>query len=464
MVLLGWRRTVAKIPNTQVPMEPTMPTIQTPTQGTATAAATKNGVPQAVRATYRITVVADRHLNHVPGFKAQGVWAEIKKKRRDVALIVSDRPSRGAAVFTQNAFAAAPVLLSREHVENGDIRAIVCNAGNANACTGEQGLADARTMAAHAAKALGLSPDQFVVCSTGIIGRPLPLEKVLKGIDLCAKTLDEATGGEAAEAITTTDSHPKHVFVQVDVEGAGGAKGRTFHIAGIAKGAGMIHPNMATMLGFLVTDAPMNATFLQANLKQAVDATFNMITIDGDQSTNDTCAIIANGAAGGANLRKGTPEAEAFQAGLQVACKALAKHIAGDGEGATSLLEVAVEGAATLADARKVARAVASSSLVKSALHGKDPNWGRVVAAAGACGALVEPSKVSLWFESEHGTVPMLERGEPLAGNLLAEASNVLKAKEVRIRLSLGLGSHHAEAWGCDLSEEYVTFNSAYTT
>ncbi|MCA1819692.1 MAG: bifunctional ornithine acetyltransferase/N-acetylglutamate synthase [Halobacteriales archaeon] len=181
-------------------------------------------------------------------------------------------------------------------------------------------------------------------------------------------------------------------------------------------------------------------------------------------STNDTCAVIANGAVGGPAIRKGTVEAEAFQAGLQVACKALAKHIAGDGEGATSLMEVAVEGAATLADARTVARAVASSNLVKSALHGRDPNWGRVVAAAGACGALVEPGKVSLWFESDLGSVPVLERGEPLAGNLLAEAAIVLAAKEVRIRLSLGLGTHRAEAWGCDLSEEYVTFNSAYTT
>jgi glutamate N-acetyltransferase / amino-acid N-acetyltransferase len=449
MVLLGWRRTVANMPNTAIPAEPSMP----------------QASPVATHAPrFTLTVVPDRHLNHVAGFEAQGVWAQIKKKRRDVALIVSDRPSKGAAVFTQNAFAAAPVMVSREHVENGDIRAIVCNAGNANACTGEQGLADARAMAAHAAQALGLSPDQFIVCSTGIIGRPLPLEKVLVGIDECARTLGDAEGGEAAEAITTTDSHPKHVFVRIDVHGGAAAPKRTFHVAGIAKGAGMIHPNMATMLAFLVTDAPISGTFLQASLKQAVDATFNMITIDGDQSTNDTCAVIANGAAGGPAIRKGTTEAEAFQSGLELACRTLAKHIAGDGEGATGLLEVAVEGAATLQDARTVARAVAASNLVKSALHGRDPNWGRIVAAAGACGARVEPAKVSLWFESELGSVPVLERGEPLAGNLLEEAAGVLKAKEVRVRLRLGLGDHHAQAWGCDLSEEYVTFNSAYTT
>src|ERR1051326_1130971 len=344
-MLLGGRRTVAKLRGDA----PSSPAPSVPVHRIEAAA------PQA----YTLTVIPDRHLNHVPGFRAQGVWAQIKKKSKDVCLIVSDRPSKGAAVFTQNAFCAAPVTVSRAHVENGDIRAIVCNAGNANAVTGEQGLAEARAMAAHAAKALSLQPDQFIVCSTGIIGRPLPLDKVKHGIDACARTLYQAEGGEAAEAITTTDSHPKHVFVQVAVGG------REFHIAGIAKGAGMIHPNMATMLSFLVTDAPITTTFLQASLKEAVDATFNMITIDGDQSTNDTGPIIANGAAGGANLRKGTVEAQAFQAGLREACKVLAKHIAGDGEGATSVLEVRVEGATTLDDARTIARSVAKSNLVK---------------------------------------------------------------------------------------------------
>src|SRR5688572_10325105 len=440
-MLLGWRRTVAKLQGV-VPESPAVPATVTNGQSTG----------------FTVAIVPDRHLNHVPGFRAQGVWAQIKKKSKDVCLIVSDRPSKGAAVFTQNAFCAAPVTVSREHVENGDIRAIVCNAGNANAVTGEQGMKDAHEMAAHAAKALKLQPDQFIVCSTGVIGRPLPIDKVKAGIDEAARTLDQATGGEAAEAITTTDSHPKHVFVKVDVAG------RTFNIAGIAKGAGMIHPNMATMLSFLVTDAPITTTFLQAQLKEAVNATFNMITIDGDQSTNDTCALIANGAAGGANLRKGTPEAEAFQEGLRLACKVLAKHIAGDGEGATSVLEVRVEGASTLDDARTIARAVAKSNLVKSALHGKDPNWGRIVAAVGACGANVDPNRVSVRFESSLGSVPVLDEGEPLGPAELKAANAVLQTREVRILVSLGLGPHSAEAWGCDLSEEYVTFNSAYST
>jgi glutamate N-acetyltransferase / amino-acid N-acetyltransferase len=442
-MLLGWRRTVAKLQGE----EPSSTVVPTPA---APAPAKAPG--------YTLTIIPDRHLNHVPGFRAQGVWAQIKKKSRDVCLIVSDRPSRGAAVFTTNAFCAAPVLVSRENVENADIRAIVCNAGNANAVTGEQGLKDAHTMTEVAAQALGLQPDQFIVCSTGIIGRPLPMDKVTAGIKECARVLHEAQGGEAAEAITTTDSHPKHVFVQIKVGK------RTFHIAGIAKGAGMIHPNMATMLSFLVTDAPLNATFLQANLREAVGATFNMITIDGDQSTNDTCAIIANGAAGGPNLRKNTPEAEAFQAGLKEACKVLAKHIAGDGEGASSLLEVRVEGATTLEDARTIARAVAKSNLVKSALHGKDPNWGRIVAAVGACGANVDPNRVSVRFESSLGSVPVLNHGEPLGPNELKAANAVLQTSEVRILVNLALGPHSAEAWGCDLSEEYVTFNSAYST
>ncbi|MEK6985737.1 MAG: bifunctional glutamate N-acetyltransferase/amino-acid acetyltransferase ArgJ [Candidatus Thermoplasmatota archaeon] len=446
VLLLGWRRTVAKLTGEPVEASPQIPLAPEHPVGSAT-----------------IRIVEGKHLNHVPGFKANGVWAQIKKKSRDVCLIVSDRPSKGAAVFTQNAFCAAPVIVSRENVENGDIRAIVCNAGNANAVTGEQGLKDARAMAAEAAKATGLTPDQFIVCSTGIIGRPMPMEKVLAGIRDSAKVLGDAVGGEAAEAITTTDSHPKTVFVEVSVPPAAGEKkGRTFHIAGIAKGAGMIHPNMATMLSFLVTDAPMNATFLNANLKEAVNATFNMITIDGDQSTNDTCAIIANGAAGGANLRKGTPEAAAFQEGLTLACKTLAKMIAGDGEGATALLEVAVEGAVSLEDARTIARSVAKSNLVKSALHGKDPNWGRIVAAVGSCGAHVEPGKVSVRFESALGSVPVLDKGEPLAR--LKEANAALQTRDVRILVSLGLGPHKAEAWGCDLSEEYVTFNSAYST
>ena len=461
-MLLGWRRTVAKLQGAP----PESPDVAKPTAAPAppmpAPAPTANG--HGASQAYTLTVLPDRHLNHVPGFRAQGVWAQIKKKSKDVSLIVSDRPSKGAAVFTQNAFCAAPVTVSRENVENGDIRAIVCNAGNANAVTGEQGMRDAREMAAIAAKALGLQPDQFIVCSTGVIGRPMPMDKVRAGIEECARTLSQATGGEAAEAITTTDSHPKHVFLQVDVRPTTpGAAARRFHIAGIAKGAGMIHPNMATMLSFLVTDAPVTTSFLQASLREAVGATFNMITIDGDQSTNDTCAVIANGAAGGPTLRKGTVEAEAFLAGLREACKVLAKHIAGDGEGATALLEVRVEGATTLDDARTIARSVAKSNLVKSALHGKDPNWGRIVAAVGACGANVDPARVSVRFESDKGSVPVLAAGEPLGANL-RDANAVLQSREVRILVTLGLGPHHAEAWGCDLSEEYVTFNSAYTT
>jgi len=404
-----------------------------------------------------VALLADKHLVDVPGFRAQGVWAQIKKKSRDVVLVVGPPGTVGAAVFTQNAFAAAPVLVSREHVKGGDVRAIVCNAGNANACTGEQGLKDARAMAERAARHLGCKPRQVLVCSTGIIGRPMPMEKVLAGIDACAKELDSAEGPEAAEGITTTDSHPKHAFARVTVAG------RTFHVAGIAKGAGMIHPNMATMLAFAVTDAPVSAADLDAQLRQAADATFNMITIDGDQSTNDTCAVLASGTEGGPRLKPGTPEMDAFQHGLRTVLRELARMIAGDGEGATALLEVRVEGASSLQDARAIARAVAKSNLVKSALHGKDPNWGRIVAAVGSCGADVDPGRVSVRFESSAGSVPVLRSGEPIP-DVLQDAAAVLRPREVRILVDLNLGPHAAEAWGCDLSEEYVTFNSAYST
>ena len=405
-----------------------------------------------------VRILPGKGLLDVAGFAAQGVHCGLKRKRRDMCVIVSDRPATAAAVFTQNAFAAPPIQVCREHLARGDIRALVCNSGNANACTGAQGLADAREMAAHTARALDLQPHQVLVASTGIIGRPMRMDLVRAGIDECVTTLKQATGGEAAEAITTTDTRHKEVLV----EAATG--GRAFHVAGIAKGAGMIHPNMATMLGFLVTDAPVAVGPLQAALRRAVDATFNMITVDGDQSTNDMVSVIANGAAGGPPLEPGSPQLALFEEALTLACRTLARMIASDGEGATVLLEVRVEGASTREDARAAARAVASSNLVKAALHGKDPNWGRVVAALGASSAKVLPERVSIWFEGNDLSVPVLRGGEPASAGPSADAAEALKAAEVRIRIDLGLGAAVAEAWGCDLTEGYVTFNSAYTT
>ncbi len=402
--------------------------------------------------------IVDGGLLDVPGFKAQGVHAGLKYKSKDLALIVSDRPAAAAGVFTQNSFAAAPVQVSKEHLATGTLQAVVCNSANANACTGPQGLEDAYTMAQVTGKALGLPADQVLVSSTGIIGRPLDMDKVIAGIEACADQLDQAQGGEAAEAITTTDTHEKEILVEVT------AGDRTFKIGAIAKGSGMIHPNMATMLAFLATDAPVEPATLQATLKEVVDDTFNMITVDGDESTNDMVAILAGGAEGGPTIEAGTPEHAALQEGIHLVCRELARTIAGDGEGATSLVEVAVAGAETVADAKIAARAVAASNLVKAAIHGKDPNWGRIVAAIGASEARVEPDRVTIAFEDDQQRATVLELGHPSTNGALALAETLLDNDEVRIHVDLGLGPHTAEAWGCDLTEAYVTFNAAYTS
>lgn len=393
----------------------------------------------------------------VRGFRAHGVHAGIKKARRDVCLIVSDGPAVGAGVFTQSAFAAAPVQISRAHVATGDVRAIVCNAGNANACTGDKGLADAMRMADLSAALLNLEPQQIAVCSTGIIGTPLDMTKVEAGIYGAAAGLANPDASTAAEAILTTDSGVKATTYDIH------AGARTFRVAGIAKGSGMIHPNMATMLGFLITDAPVGHEDLQDALTAATGVSYNMITVDGDTSTNDTVLVLANGAEGGAALTPDAPEWAAFQAGLNAACIDLAKQIAADGEGAGKLMEVTVTGAKSEQAARRAARTVAGSNLVKAAVHGGDPNWGRIVAALGRAEADVDPHKVTVSFGVGAQAVTVVEGGEPCDGAKKAAALQ-LTGTEVVISISLGSGQAAATAWGCDLSPEYVTFNSAYTT
>lgn len=394
----------------------------------------------------------------VPGFRAQGVHTGLKKRRRDVGVIVSDRPASVAAVFTQNSFAAAPVQVSRQHLSKGDIRAIVVNSGNANACTGQQGLDNAREMTNQTAGLLGLDPHQVLVCSTGIIGRQLDMTKVVAGIEACISRLDDGDGSEIVEAILTTDSFEKVTTAVVEVEG------RTFRVAGIAKGAGMIHPNMATMLGYLVTDAPVEQGDLQALLKGIVDDTFNMISVDGDESTNDTVIMMANGAAGGNPVRPPGEAWNALRAGIHGVARHLARMIPSDGEGATRLMEIEVVGAQTKEDARRAARQVSSSSLVKSAVHGGDPNWGRIVAALGQAGVAVDPSKITIRFEGNGTCGVVLRGGISDEGPALKAAADALAGREVRIHIDLGLGEHHAEGWGCDLTQEYVRFNSAYST
>jgi glutamate N-acetyltransferase/amino-acid N-acetyltransferase len=390
------------------------------------------------------------------GFSAGATYAGIKKPGADaldLGILCSEVPCAAAGVFTTNRIKAAPVVLCQRRLEAGSIQAIVVNAGCANACTGEQGLADAEEMAALAAAKLGLAPHQVLMCSTGVIGASLPMALIRDGIG--DVSLSREGGHDLARAIMTTDRVPKETAVRVALGGAGVETS----IGGIAKGAGMIHPNMATLLGFLATDASVEPGFLSGTLRRAVDASFNMVTVDGDTSPNDSVIVMANGLAGNEPVRGGTAEADDFERALQDVCVSLARSIAADGEGATRLIEVTVDGAVTAEQARAGARVVSGSPLVKSAVHGSDPNWGRIVAAIGRSGIAVEESKIDLFL----GDVCVMRAGRPQRFDG-AYARSVLDGPEVAIRIHLNLGGACATAWGCDLSEEYVTINSDYTT
>ncbi|MFC1913008.1 bifunctional glutamate N-acetyltransferase/amino-acid acetyltransferase ArgJ [Chloroflexota bacterium] len=399
-----------------------------------------------------IEFIAQGTVTSPQGFHAGATYAGIKKKARggsDLGLLFSEEPCRVAGVLTTNKIKAAPVILCQQRLKSGRAVAVVANSGCANACTGEQGLADATEMAALAAKGLGVSPEDVLVASTGVIGKPLPMELIRAGL---VEIVLSADGGHALEeAIMTTDTVAKEVAVRVG-EGE-------FVIGGIAKGSGMIHPQMATLLCFLTTDAAVGTDFLESALHQAVDVSFNMISVDGDTSTNDTVLIMANGKAGGEEIERGTGQAEAFQQALEQVCLHLAKAVARDGEGASKLIEVTVAGAASVAEARAAARTIVASPLVKSAVHGNDPNWGRILAAVGRSGVDVVENRIDLSL----GGIAVLQEGSPLPyeENDVVEA---FKESEVAISLNLNLGGAVATAWGCDLSQEYVAINSAYMT
>ncbi len=386
------------------------------------------------------------------GFRAAGVPAGIKPSGDpDVALLVSDAPATAAGVFTTNQVVAAPVLVSREHLRGGRARAIVVNAGNANACTGDQGIADARRMAAVAAGTLDLSPEEVLVASTGVIGQRLPMDRVEAGIRAAALELsDEAA--PAARAIMTTDTRPKEVAVEVRLNGS------RVRIGGIAKGVGMIGPRMATLLAFLTTDAAVTPDILQATLNAAVERSFNCITVDGDMSTNDSVLLLANGRSG-VPLGPGTAALAGFEEALLHVCTRLAKELARDGEGATKLVEIEVSGARTPSEARVVAMTIGNSLLVKTALFGNDPNWGRILAAAGRSGIDIDPARVRL----EVAGFRLMAEGNPLPFDREA-ASHALAAAEVRVCLHLGQGRASATVWTCDLSYDYVRINAEYTT
>jgi glutamate N-acetyltransferase/amino-acid N-acetyltransferase len=399
------------------------------------------------------TAISDGSATSPRGFRAGALAAGIKASGKpDLGIWASEVPCVAVATFTQNAFPAAPVILSRERVRaSGRAQAVVFNAGNANACNGAQGLDDAREMAALAAQKLGIAPELVLAASTGIIGNPLPMDRVRDGL---ARVQIATDGGHAAaQAIMTTDTRPKEAAVSLEIGG------HEVRIGAMTKGVGMIHPNMATMLAFIGTDASLEAGFAQTALKRAVDRSFNMITVDGDTSTNDSCFLLANGASDAPELTGGSPDAERFSAALEAVCIDLARKMAADGEGASKLLQVDVTGATSESDARKAARAVVGSSLVKAALHGEDPNWGRVFAAVGNSGAEIDHLRAALWI----GEVQVARDGVGTGASKDAARAQ-MHGSEVSMRLDLGLGNAAARAWGCDLTEAYVVENSAYST
>ena len=390
------------------------------------------------------------------GFRAAGISAGIKaSKKPDLALVVSDTPATAAAVFTQNKVQAAPVLVCKEHLarSGGIVRAIVVNSGCANACTGDAGMADARTMAAEAAALAGCPPEQVLVASTGVIGVNLPMEKLKSGIPEAFAALSSAHGSEAAQAIMTTDPFPKESCATFVVDG------KTVTIGGMAKGSGMIGPNMApqaTMLGFVTTDAAVAGPVLRRALIEVVDQTFNAITVDGDTSTNDVVALLANGASG---VTIGDAEYALFTQALRAVCLELALGIVRGGEGATKLVTVTVSGAASAKEARATAMAIANSLLVKTAIHGGDPNWGRLIAVAGRAGVEFDPQRAKVTI----GSIVLFENGRPY-DDRAPQAAAYLKAADVSVGVDLGVGSAASTVWTCDLSAEYVKINAEYRT
>lgn len=391
------------------------------------------------------------------GFLAGGLHCGLKKTtRNDLGAIVCEVPAAAAAVYTTNVFQAAPLKVTRESLAAGGVlRGMIVNSGNANACTGKQGEADAYTMRNVFADAIGVPHEQVAVASTGVIGELLKMDRVLEGIGQLSGKLE--ADDEAAEAfnqaILTTDLVKKTVCVSLEVDG------KLVHIAGAAKGSGMIHPNMATMLGFVTTDAQIGSEALQGLLRQATDLTFNMITVDGDTSTNDMLVAMASGQAGNEALHSGHADWAPFAAALQFVCEVLAKAIARDGEGATKLVEVQVRGAGSEADAQAIAKTVIGSSLVKSAVFGADANWGRIIAAVGRAGVSVNPETVDIRL----GDIVTLEQSRPVAFDEDA-ALEYLKGDTVVIHIDLHHGSGSATAWGCDLTYDYVRINAAYRT
>lgn len=392
------------------------------------------------------------------GFTASGIHCGIRKNhsKRDLALIASAVPAHAAAVYTTNLVKGAPLTVTKQHIADGTAQAIVCNSGNANTCNAN-GVEIAEQMSALVGAALGIAPEDVVVASTGVIGQPLDITPIADGIPALIAGLSAENGAAAAEAIMTTDTVPKEIAVEFTLGG------KTCHLGGIAKGSGMIHPNLATMLVFLTTDAAISAEMLRKALSTDVQNTFNMVSIDGDTSTNDMVTILANGMAGNAEITADGADFAAFMQALNTVTVHLCRCIAADGEGATKLLECRVTGAKDVSTAKTVAKSVVCSSLLKAAMFGADANWGRVLCAIGYSGADVDVTAVDVAFRSARGTIPVCENG---AGVPFSEelAKEILLEKEIEILVSVGAGEGSATAWGCDLTYDYVKINGDYRT
>ena len=392
---------------------------------------------------------------NILGFQFSAVEAAIKKPgRRDLALILSEVPANACSVFTVNAVKAAPVLLSQERIASCRARAVLINSGNANACTGDNGMIVAKETTRTVAESIGIPVEDVQVSSTGVIGVQMPLGRIRAAIPSLIEGLSSGTLDDVAQAIMTTDTFPKMEARSAE------ACGVSYSLAGIAKGSGMIMPNMATMLAFVICDAAVEPGFMEQAFRRSVDTTFNAITVDGDTSTNDTCLIMANGLAGNPVIEEGTPEAFIFEALLHDILLSLAKQIVRDGEGATKFIEVNVTGGRSNSDAKRAALAIANSSLVKTAFFGQDANWGRIFAAVGYSGAEIDPARLSLCFDD----VCMARQGVFAGGDAEEQGSCVLRKREFSVTVELGLGDGTATVYTTDLSHGYVSINADYRT
>ena len=403
--------------------------------------------------------IIDGGVTAAKGFEAASTAAEIKYKgRTDMAMVFSEVPCVAAGTFTTNVVKAAPVRWDQDIVYNHQgARAVICNSGIANACTGEEGFVYCRETAKAASESLGIPEDSVLVASTGVIGMQLPIDRIANGVKAMAPKLEGSreAGLEAAKAIMTTDTEKKEAAVEIEIGG------KTVTVGGMCKGSGMIHPNMCTMLGFITSDVDISKELLQEALSEDIKDTYNMVTVDGDTSTNDTVLLLANGQAGNPKITEKNADYEEFKKALNYVNTTLAKKIAGDGEGATALFEVKVIGAATKAEAVTLSKSVVTSSLTKAAIYGHDANWGRILCALGYSGVQFDPEKVDLYFESKAGKIKIIENGVS-TGYSEEEATKILSEDAVTAIADMKMGEASATAWGCDLTYDYVKINADY--